>query len=84
MKTIEINKGSFGIASLFSEESTKEVIIEQSDMNGNYLEELSITFNIGDIFTLKSPSQKIANVYVLHKIRVHNISEDIYECEFID
>ena len=82
-KTIKINKNGFGIAELFSEDSTKDVLIKQSGLEGKYLDELGIDFNVGDVFKLKSPSKKSSNTYTVDTCRVYNIDGNTIECEFI-
>ena len=79
--TIEINKGGFGIASLFTKDSTKEVLTEQTGMNGDFLEELGIKFKVGDEISLRTPA-KFSGFYI-HKIKVYSIVGEVYNCEFI-
>mgnify|MGYP003151021185 CR=1 FL=1 len=83
MKTIEINKNGFGLASLFNEKSTKEVLIEQSDLDGKYLEELGIVFEIGDQVKIKTPSNFFKNTYTIYTINIYSITDEKYEGEFI-
>lgn len=83
MKTLLIDKNGFGICSLFSEDSTQNELIEQSDMSGKYLDELNISFSKGDTLTVKTPSNRFANTYSLLYIRVYDIEGDVYKCEFI-
>lgn len=83
MKTIEINKGGFGLASLFAGHSTKESLHQQSDMDGKYLDELGITYSVGDTFVLKEPLSPPSVGHKLHYLKVHAVSEDKYECEFV-
>ena len=83
MRTIEINKGGFGVASLFADYSTKGSLIKKSNLQGKYLDELGIKYNIGDTITLKTPLKRIQG-HKLSYIRVYNITDSLYECEFID
>jgi hypothetical protein len=81
MKTIEINKDGFGIASLFTSDSTKETLIEARGMTGDFLEDLNLNFNVGDVITIKTPCRNI-NAFTVCKVRVYNITDSLYECEF--
>jgi|ETNmetMinimDraft_13_1059891.scaffolds.fasta_scaffold03129_6 hypothetical protein len=83
MKTLEINKGGFGIVSLFNNESTKNELIEQSDLGGYYLNELGIDYTIGDEIKLKTPVKRLKGAYTICNIRVYNVTKDLYECELI-
>ena len=83
MKTIEINKGGFGIASLFGAESTKNVLIEQSNLDGLYLEELGIDYKIGDTFEIRTPLRVPFNGHRMKYCKVHNTTKELIECEFI-
>lgn len=83
MKTIEINKNGFGLASLFTKDSTKSTLIEHLGLKGLYLDELGIEFKTGDEFVLKVPNRKYAGSFFVYKLRVWNITEKNYECEFM-
>jgi len=85
MKTIEINKGGFGIASLFDETlSTKDILVEDSNkFDGSYLDELGIEYKIGDTFTLKTPLHSNVVGYKYYFCKVYNVSDSLVECEFI-
>lgn len=87
MKKIEINKGGFGLASFFEKESTKNVLVEQRIQkyhnNLNSLDELGIEFKQGDEFYIKSPAKIGMGAYEIYKVKVYNITDEKYECEFM-
>ena len=82
MKTIEINKGGFGIASLFSKTSSKHKLYEAQGMNGDYLEELGIESKAGDCIKICTPLRS-GNGHSISFCRVYNVTDTIYEAEFI-
>ena len=82
---IEINIGGFGIASLFSKESTKAVLIQQSRatlLSGSFLDELGIIYKVGDEIELREPTSSGNAQFICH-IKVYSIEGDIYNCELI-
>lgn len=85
MKTIEINRGGFGLASLFNpDKTTNDVLVGQDDLKGVFLEEIGIVLKKGKIYKYKSPLRNNIKGYKIHKIRVYNITDKLYECEFVD
>ena len=85
MKTIEINKGGFGVVSLFNPELTNNnELVEQSNLKGKYLEELGIALEKGKVYILKTPLYNYPKAYRNYKIKVYNITDELYECEFVN
>jgi hypothetical protein len=86
VKEIRIEKGGFGIASLFSEKSTKKLLIQQPDLDGKYLEELGIDFEVGDEFTLQVKIGKGSSFKVTKNINVKviDIRDEAYICGIVN
>ena len=85
-KEIRIEKGGFGIASLFSEKSTNKLLIQQPDLEGKYLGELGIELNVGDEFTLQYKVGKGSSFKATRnmKVKVSEIKDDAYICEIVN
>ena len=82
MKTILIDRNGYGIASLFSIESNSTTLIESKGMDGYFLDELNIKFNVGDKLKLKTPLNG-ANGFKTYNIEVYAITDKEYLCKFI-
>ena len=63
--------------------ATNEVLVEKNGMDGFFLEELGISLEVGKVYTLKTPCREFPNACKIYKIKVHNITDKLYECEFL-
>jgi hypothetical protein len=82
---IEVDRNGFGLASLFTKESTKEVLTTRPDMNGLYLDELGISYEVGDEINIRFDIKNLPGSYRPCKVKVYKISKakEIYYCEFL-
>lgn len=83
IKSIEVDKGGFGRFSLFVEGSTKDELVQDNSLSGKFLEELGITYEVGDIIKVKMPSKNIAGCYSISDIKIYEVTEDLYKGEFL-
>lgn len=87
MRTIQIDKKGFGLASTFEKESTKSVLIEHKGLNGEFLSELGIKYAIGDTITIKEAFIDVefnTTGFKIHYIRIYKITGELYHAEFIN
>ena len=83
MKTIIVDKGGYGSFSLFSEESNSKELIQDTRLEGKYLDEIGLSFNVDDILLIKTPSKRFKNTFTLSKVRIYEITNELYRGEFI-
>lgn len=70
---IIVDKGEeFGIFSLFTNDSTKDILKPFRSVGGKLLSDLGIRYNVGDEINILST-----------KVRVYNISATTYHCEIV-
>lgn len=82
---IEVDRGGFGLASLFRKESTKDELTTQPGMAGLYLDELGIAYEVGDEITIRFTVRGYSRVYRPSKVKVYQVdkTKEIYHCEFL-
>lgn len=86
MRSIEVDKGGFGLFSFFTKESTKEVLIEQrsSSLNQlNFLTELGLSFKVGEEITIHSPLRHNEKGHFVYRVRIYEVTSEKYKGEFI-
>tara|TARA_Y100000310_G_C20495834_1_gene721489 strand:- start:624 stop:935 length:312 start_codon:yes stop_codon:yes gene_type:complete len=81
-KTVLVDKGGFGEFSLFDKKSTKDELIGQRGLSGDFLDDLGIAYEVGDVVKIKAPV-KHGNAFKLYKVKIYKISNKHYHGKFI-
>ena len=85
-KTIKVDKNGFGIYSLFDPKSTnKDLYSDPRSDKSDFLDELGIKLNIGDVITIhdKSKYSDPFQSWSVYKIKIYKIDNEYYYGEFI-
>jgi hypothetical protein len=85
MKSILADKNGYGYFGLFNEISVKDSLKSSANMDGEFLDELGIKFEIGDTTTVKVPFARQPQIgHHLFYLRIYDITDNEYKCEFIE
>ena len=83
MKTIRVNVNGYGVFSLFNEDSTKEELTQQRGLGGQFLEEIDISYAVGDVLKVRTPLRGTEETYTMSTIKIYDITDKEYLGEFI-
>lgn len=86
MKSIQVDKNGGGYFGLFNPEiSTKGSLKCVRGMDGEFLDEMGITFEPGDTTTIHVPFKDQPSVgHKLYYVRIYEATPELYKAEFID